>query len=316
MVRATSVLLLAALTSTARADAVADADAAFARGRDLMKAGKCSEACVQLEKSEELDPQLGTLFNLAQCDEKIGKLATALHAYNEVIEKDTNAQRRTFAFDLANKLRPRVPKLVVRVSGAPSDTVVRLDNRTIAANKPISLDLGSYTIIVEAPGMQKAGANVKISEEGRTTTIVVPLAAIGAEQAEVTQTEEATTGDDNAPQPAHSVRKPVGVALLVVGGATLAAGGVFGVFAMSTWKDAKAVCGSSSCATQQDADRANALRDTALSRARTANILLVAGGVVAATGIVLWATAPRPHEVSMNAFAGSHEAGIALSGSF
>ena len=54
------------------------ADAAFKQGRELYKQNKYAEACEQFEKSQALDPANGTLFNIAQCSEKIGKLALAV----------------------------------------------------------------------------------------------------------------------------------------------------------------------------------------------------------------------------------------------
>src|SRR5207249_214803 len=111
---ANSIAVVLALAHLALAKPSSEADEAFKRGRDLAKTGDYAGACKAFERSQELDPQLGTLFNIGQCDEKIGKQATALAAYREVIAKDTNEERRKFAADLASKLAARVPKLVVQ----------------------------------------------------------------------------------------------------------------------------------------------------------------------------------------------------------
>ena len=91
----------------------------FKEGRALAKANKFAEACEKFRQSQELDPELGTLFNIAQCEEKIGKLASALAAYQEVAAKDTNAQRQALAAEYQSKLAPRVPKLVVQLESPP-----------------------------------------------------------------------------------------------------------------------------------------------------------------------------------------------------
>jgi hypothetical protein len=290
-----AVSIVAMLASSAAAES--DADVAFKRGRDLFKGGNYPEACVQFEKSQQLDPQLGTLFNLAQCHEKIGKLASARAAYREVLSKDTNADRRRFATDFEKKLAPRVPKLVVQIAGEPDGLTVRLGERLIIANTAIEMDNGVYALTVRATGMHDVTTRVKINEEGRTTTVVVPLTPMGSsEVAAATQSSEPSNGSGGSP------RKTLGIAALAVGGATLATGGVFGWLAMSAWSDAKAVCDGMTCPTGADADRANDLRDKALSRATVSNVLFVAGGAIAVTGLILWLTAPSGAEQSDVAF--------------
>ena len=123
--RAARVLGLLALTATA---AIAGpADDAFKQGRALAKAGKHAEACAAFETSQRLDPSFGTQFNIAQCDEKIGKLATALGLYRALAEHDTNADRRAAAADLGAKLAPRVPRVQVQVTPTPPDLTVTID---------------------------------------------------------------------------------------------------------------------------------------------------------------------------------------------
>src|SRR5262249_44729364 len=111
------VAIVVAFGATARAEP--NRDEAFRKGRELMKAGRYAEACLQFELSEKLDPELGTQFNIAQCDEKTGKLATALALYKELSAKDTNAQRRATEIDLAAQLEHRVPKVVVQMATVP-----------------------------------------------------------------------------------------------------------------------------------------------------------------------------------------------------
>jgi hypothetical protein len=45
----------------------AAAEEAFDKGREQMKAGLYEEACASFDQSERLDPQIGTLYNLASC---------------------------------------------------------------------------------------------------------------------------------------------------------------------------------------------------------------------------------------------------------
>ena len=71
------------LEARARADALpvgdtrAQADDEFNEGKRLMDAGDTAAACAKFAHSQELDPKLGRLLNLAFCHEQQGKTASA-----------------------------------------------------------------------------------------------------------------------------------------------------------------------------------------------------------------------------------------------
>ena len=322
---AIAALLVGAVTP-AFAD-VSAADEAFKKGRELYKAGKYADACVQFEKSEELDPALGTLFNIAQCDEHIGKVASALAAYREVIAKDTNATRRQTASDNAQALEPRVPKLVVAVPAAElasaKHLVVTLDGkRTIDAGKRVDVDLGEHAVAVHADGMREYTTTAKIVDEGKTVTVTVTLLPEGEGGAKVSKPDKLQDKQpptDGTPEPtARSRRKTFGIIAMAAGGAAIVTGAVYGGLASSKWSDAKAVCGGTSCTSQADVDRASLLGDQARSKANIATGLFVAGGVIAAVGVVLFVTAPSEHApaVTMTAHASADGAAVWFSGRF
>ena len=115
-----------------------------------------------------------------------------------------------------------------------------------------------------------------------------------------------------APAP-KSQRKKYAVIAMAVGGATLAAGLVFGALAHSNWNDATAVCGGTTCPTQTLVDQANAFATTATNDGNLATGLAIGGGVVLAIGIGLWLTAPSDeHAVRVTATAN----GLGLAGRF
>jgi hypothetical protein len=297
---------------------VSAADQAFKKGRELLKAGNYAEACVQFEQSQALDPALGTLFNIAQCDERIGKLATALAAYREVIAKDTNQTRRQTASDNAGNLQPRVPRLVVQVPPTAKHVIVTLDGkRTIDAGEPVELDMGDYTIDVHADGMADYSTQAKIVDEGKTVTITAKLVPGKSDVLVKMDHRTVKHGEDSTVEPApRSHRKLYGIAAMATGGAGLLTGVIFGGLASSKWSDAKAVCGGTTCTTQADADRASALGDQARSKANLSTGLVVAGGVIAAIGVVVYVTAPTEHAVSVAAHASPDGGSVTLSGRF
>src|SRR5689334_6484425 len=58
-------------------DAMALAERFFEQGRAAMARGNFADACVAFEKSARLDPAVGTLANLAMCQERLGRTAEA-----------------------------------------------------------------------------------------------------------------------------------------------------------------------------------------------------------------------------------------------
>src|SRR6185436_17789381 len=77
-----ALLVAETVTVSARAD---DAQALFDRGLKDMLAGRYSTGCSLIAESEKLDPRPGTLFTLAECYAKAGKLATALAHYGDFL---------------------------------------------------------------------------------------------------------------------------------------------------------------------------------------------------------------------------------------
>jgi tetratricopeptide (TPR) repeat protein len=302
-----SLLLLVAFTTSALAQSPS-ATELFKQGRALAKAGKDAEACDKFKKSQELDPQLGTLFNIAQCEEKIGQLASAIAAYREVVAKDTNAERRARAAEFQSKLEQRVPKLLVIVSKPPASLVVTLDGprgaKPIEPNSPIEVDLGEYSVVARADGYRELSSKVKIDTEGKTTTVPIDLALVHGRDDDVVAAEphHPQPPPPEQPAPSHSHRKTYGYVALGVGGVALAAGLYFGSVASGKWNDAKAVCGGTTCTTQSDVDKAQALVDDSRSAGNISTALVVGGAAIAATGVVLWLTAPsEEHAVRVSA---------------
>src|SRR5689334_11241114 len=84
----------------------------------LMDQGKFALACPKLARSNELSPNGGTLFALAECYERSGRVASAWVTYKEAAiraaaAKRADAEKR--ATESAARLAPSVSRLVVQV---------------------------------------------------------------------------------------------------------------------------------------------------------------------------------------------------------
>ncbi len=260
--RAASSLALVLVASAVASADPTEADVAFKKGRDLMKAGKYVEACAQFDKSETLDPQLGTQFNLAQCQERLGRLADALDNYRAVADHDVNSERRSVAIDLAAQLDKRVPRVQLQLDPPSVAATVKLGDHAVPCSNgrcDARADRGHYTVSATAAGYRDATASVDVAGEGTTVIVKLVLVPAPAAPSEPKPPSSAPPPEpahavarppaDEAPVPARSHRKLYATGAIVAGGAALATSVVFGVLANSDWSDAKAQCGGTTTCT-------------------------------------------------------------------
>src|SRR5262247_3294211 len=128
--------LLAASASRAQADPRIDkADQLFAEGKALM-ASNLIQACDKFEESLHYNPAaIGTLLNVALCDEKLGKVASAVSKFTEARDhaKEQNLPEHVRAAeDHIAALTPSVPHLAIQLSEPLPDTSVLVDDRVVA----------------------------------------------------------------------------------------------------------------------------------------------------------------------------------------
>lgn len=164
----------------------AAADALFREGRAAAEAGQHEKACAKFRESNRLDPAPGTVLNIADCEEKMGRLATAWALYSEVTERlPASDDRHTVAKERAAALAKRVPKLSVRLAeGAPEGARVVRDGTalgTAALDTALPVDPGAHVIVVEAPGHERSSTRISIAEgEQKSVTVSVGAAKPGS----------------------------------------------------------------------------------------------------------------------------------------
>jgi hypothetical protein len=350
------VIVIGAGAARAGGPEAAAAEEAFDRGREQMKAGLYTEACASFDESERLDPQIGTLYNLASCWEKVGKLASAWTAFREVAQRDSNATRRKAADDHAAALKPRMPKLVIKMDAPPPGMTVTLNGGDVTKLLGIEtpMDLGTYAIVVTAKGYQGWGAEATIAKEGETVTVTVPKLVPGSGRAptvvvgtkprpkpevkqtpppkpEVKQTpppKPVVAAIKPAPEPVESVETSapssghghLGLFVAGGGGALVIGGLVAGVLARGKLDDAEKICPNKACATMDDQTAANALLAQSRTRGNISTGLVGVGAAAVIAGGVLWFMSSRDdHEAPQTAIApvaGPSEVGVVVMGQF
>ncbi len=316
-----SLLLLALLAARALAEPTA-ADQTFKRGRELMRDHKYAEACAAFEQSQRLDPEFGTLFNLATCEEKLGKLASAYNHFRELAKVDTNAARRAQSADEASKLAPKVPKLVVSIAPSPPPPSLELTidgaDSSALVGVEVPVDLGTHAIVARAPGYPEHRETVEIARPGETTKLVVHLdkprepepaakpepkpAPPPAPAAKPNLAVHADPDEDERPAAPTSSRARYGKLAMIGGGAVVAGGLVVGGLAWAKWSDAQ------SCSSCNKADTSH----SAVVLGDVSTVLVIAGAVPLVAGVYLWRTSSSSATVAPAA-AGE---GVSIIGSF
>jgi len=267
---------LGAVASTPASAAPGPADEAFERGRALMAAGKIDEACGAFADSLRLDFQYGTLFNLAQCDERRGKLATAFDELRRIAREDTkNPARADRARELAAALEPRLPRLHVTITGPAGPGRATIDGSPLDITQSSPLDLGSHDVVVAGmPRTVVATREGEIVELAITAPIQLPLAT----PSETVATPRSSVAE--SPRTAVHRHTP---ALITIGGgvAVTAVGLVLGAVAWKRWDDAKNLATTDPMAANRDVSDVRALGNTS-------TVFVAIGAVAIAVGVYLW----------------------------
>jgi hypothetical protein len=291
--------------NAAHAQDKAAAEALFDQGVRLMKQNSFEGACPKLEESERLDPAVGTLLYLGECYERVGKTASAWATFREAASLASNsnqADRARIASGRAQELEPRLSRLTVEL--APD--VAKIDGVSVKRGSqriepslygtPLPVDPGEYLIEVTAPGYEKWTTPIKVEGGGASASVRVPGLIKAPESATPAPSAAPASAASGKPAPLRPLPAPErGISTqqtlgLVVGGVGLIGvglGSYFGIRAISQNSDAEQHCPKSpKC---NDAEGPS-LTDKSLSNASASNIAFAAGGVLVATGAVLYLT--------------------------
>ncbi|MCC6903070.1 MAG: hypothetical protein IT377_29135 [Polyangiaceae bacterium] len=178
-------LSLVTSAASAQGDAAA-AEQLYKEGKALAKKGDYAAACPKLEASYRLDKGLGTLVNLADCHERVGKLASAWAEWNEahdLAKRDKDEVRAKFAAERRDKIEPKLPKLQINVKN-PVDSlaVYRGDSKIEAATygSALAVDPGEVVVSVRR-GEQVLKSETVTTKASQTASVELDLAALDAE---------------------------------------------------------------------------------------------------------------------------------------
>ena len=285
----------------AKTDDSVAAQALFDEGLKLIGEGKFAEGCSKLEASNKAAWAPGTTINLADCYEKVGRLASA---WAKFLEAEPYFRNRTppdpradVAKERADALSPKLSRVTIQVPAGSkvAGMVITRDGDVVqeaAWGTGVPVDPGRRVVEVSAPGKVTWKWEADVGAGGATVTVAVPVL------------EDAAPVETGMP-----TQRKIALGVGAAGVAGLVVGGVLGGLTLGKVGDANKSCtegasGSFVC------DEAGAkLRDEAGGLAMGSTISLVAGGVLAAGGVVLWLTAPSGAATSETASGSSGSRG-------
>jgi hypothetical protein len=140
-------------------------------GYQLAQDGKCEEAIPHFVESMRLDVKAITLINLAQCEEKVGKLTDALGHWVDArarAQVEGNPQIVAEAEKRAKALEPRLGRLTITLAkDAPKDAEVTRDDvvlGSVSFGVALPVNPGTHVIVVKAPGHKEQRLEVNVGE--------------------------------------------------------------------------------------------------------------------------------------------------------
>jgi tetratricopeptide (TPR) repeat protein len=278
-------------------------------GYTLAQEGKCDEAIPHLVESLRLDPKAITLINLADCEEKVGKLSDAMAHWGDArsrAQADGQKPIEDEAMTRASALEPRLARLtIVLAPSAPKDAVVERDGVVLGPPSmgiPLPVDPGPHAIVVKAKGRPDGTTQLTLAE-GEAKRVEVD--AGGAPIASVPREPDAPTGRSVSPL----VFIGFGVAAAGIG-----AGTITGLMAMSAGDDAKTACPNRVCDQQQKLDDIDSGRTLGL----VSTISFAVAGAGAAVGVygLLWGGGKKTPKPDPSVGVSLGPTGFALRGRF
>ncbi len=293
---------LLALSRSASAD-VGTADKLFQEGKALMAQGRFAEACSKYEASYDADAALGALFNLADCLERDGRLASAYGRWGDAVAfaSRKNDSRASYARERRETLRPKLSFVTLDIVGKlPEELHVFKGNTKLSAGAfgtALPTDPGE-TVIQVVRGQDEVLWETRVElQETQQRSVVIPIDEIvKTNLAVMKKRKNEETGRRGAqgavPQGFWSTQRIAGFVVGGVGVLGAAVGFTLGGIAASKATDLDAECTNDRT---QCTPQGIQIQESAFTFATASTWTLIGSGIVAAVGITVIITAPSDY---------------------
>jgi hypothetical protein len=155
------------------------AESLFREGRAAAQSGDWAAACAKFDESERLDPSPGTMLNLGDCSEHLGKLVIARDHFRAAIDKlGPHDARLAPAKERLRVLEEKIARLTVTIAaGAPEGTRVTLDGHALEGGeigRAMTLDPGEHTLVLTSPGRPDVRRTITLAEGASESVALAP----------------------------------------------------------------------------------------------------------------------------------------------
>lgn len=232
-------------------------------GKELRAAGKLREALVKFKAAHELGRTPVTGIELARTQVLLVQLVEAREVCLGIArvpvaadETERSVAARREAEALAEELRPRIPSVLVRLSGVPlGKTPIVLIDRVVvhaaAAGEPQKVNPGRHEVAakIEQGAEESVIIDVKEAETKEVELALKPLAAppSGSSSAASPPPRPPPSPQSGDHAPVEPKKNKLAVAGFTVAGAGLVLGSMTGLLAMSKKSNLDALCKGTQC---------------------------------------------------------------------
>ncbi|RYZ01565.1 MAG: PEGA domain-containing protein [Myxococcales bacterium] len=249
----------------------------FGQALALQTAGDWAGALALLKEVAAVKSTPQVRFNIALCEEKLGRLVAALGDY-ELAAADARAERaEQVAEEVESRLenlRQRIPKLTVKRGAGAEAAIIAVDGVSVGdqvIDTPMPTDPGPHTVEARAPGYKPFRQSVRVAEQQ-------------SEVVEITLEPEPPPPPAVGPGAAQSEgrsRLP-GYVIGGIGVASLGASAVFFGLRAGKISDLDKACPERQCPASAQSDI-----DAGKMYTTIANVTLAVGAAAVAGGLVL-----------------------------
>lgn len=289
------VLLLAPSTAFA---GKAESETFFANGRELRLAGKCAEAIPEFRRALETYPDgLGALRNIAECEEELGRVASARRSWWDLRFSAMSAKESKYdgwvkdAEEAYEKLAPKVPYIIIKVKTAQKQLKVLVNGRPLdpqLIGTELAQDIGEVSVVLVDGSAVPPSKTLKLEagerKEVELVSLFIPKDGEGDGKGQPGKGDG--KGNENGKPAPSSGPSPLviggAVGLGVAGAALVGFGAALGIRADALSTVDESCPGYKNCdhALEEDVDRGE-------TASTLVNVFGITAGVAGAAGIGL-----------------------------
>jgi hypothetical protein len=264
------------------ADDADQADKIFEEAQKLKEQGKTAEACKKYDEALVYNRNaVGTLLNVALCNEEMGKYATAVKYYTlarDLAREHNLVEHRKAAEDKLAITTPLISHLAIAFAEKPREAKLVIDEDIVPIDRTddIAIDPGTHRIVVTAPGRVPFETTIEV-EKSKAKALAVPKL--------------------DYPVTVKKGRRTVGLILSASGVAMVGAGIGLGLYARSKYNGQIGDMTMGANCNEDSPPKCNGEGYRITNDARTfgtfGSIIGISGAAIAAVGGYLWWFGPK-----------------------